>query len=531
MKKLIISLVTLLILQNTKAQKVIINWGEESKKELSFGSFVNGKGTDMVKFCFDVKRKGFMGRNSTSTPVLTRFNDKLTELNERAIEADEEGIKFNDILSIKGKIFLFTNQYDKETKATTFFCQGINITTMEPEGKVINLGTFDAFKKSSQASVGYELSKDSSKILMFGNNAYKKDENEKYYISVLDNNMNKLWSKTIELPYKDKFVSIEDHLITNNGKVGVLIKHYDQEVSRESVRKDGSKIPSYKTKMLVYDKDNVAPVEYVLDLNNKFVHTLQLVDDKDEKLVLFGLYKEKHNGYINGFFIANFDRTTKIVTTKNLNQFPEALVEQIKIDKQGTDKESDPGLSNRFKLAEVVNRANGSKDFILEYSSEIYIPPTSFYNGTIWVTSGGYWKYDYGNIIDINLQKDGKTIIARIPKMQSSRDVRIFSNFKALPYKDKLLVFYNDDDDNIDREITKKPDPLYKFNKSVFVMGVIDNTGNVSREILFRNRDNKLTTAVRECKRIDNSRIGLYAQKFGGLFAPAKDKVGIIEIQ
>ena len=519
------------LLSNVVAQKVEINWGQESKKELSFRSFVRGKGNDMIKLCFEEKRKGIFGQNSTYTPVLTRYNEKLAEQTERLIEADESGIEFNNLLSVKGKLFLFTNQYDKESKTTNYYCQPLNIETLNPDGKAISLGAFDAVKKSSQSSVGYELSNDSTKILMFGNNAYKKNENEKYYIGVLDNNMNKLWNKTIELPYKDKFVAVEDQLVTNEGKVGVLLKHYDQEISREAIKKDGSKIPSYKTKLLVYDKDNEAPVEYVLDLNNKFVHTLQLADENKESIVLFGLYKEKYNGYISGFFTATFDKNSKTVTTKNINKFPDELVEQIKIDKQGSDKEKDPGLSSAFRLSQMVERENGTRDFVLEFSSEIYVPPSTTYINGRMSTTPGYWMYNYGDIIDINLAKDGKAIIARIPKMQTSRDIRYYSNFKALINHDKLLVFYNDDDDNIDRDINKRPDPLHKFNKSVFVMGVIDKGGNVSREILYRNKDNKLTTATRVCMQIDKTRLGLYAQKLGGLFSSGKDMIGILEVK
>jgi hypothetical protein len=206
-------------------------------------------------------------------------------------------------------------------------------------------------------------------------------------------------------------------------------------------------------------------------------------------------------------------------------------VEQIRTDKQGSDKESDPGLANAFRLSAVCERANGSKDFVLEYSSEIYVPPSSYYSNGTWVTRPGYWKYDYGNLIDINLQKDGKVIIARVPKMQSSTNVRTFSNFKAITYKESLLLFYNDDDDNIDRDILKRPDPLIKFNKSVFVMATIDKAGNVTRDILFKNKDNKLTTATRECVIVDKNKIGLYAQKLGGFFTAAKDMIGILEVK
>lgn len=523
-------LMALAVATNLPAQKVTINWSEESKKEMEFRSFVNGSGSDMIKLCFDVKKRVF-GRDLYS-PVLTRFNDKLSQQTEKTIETNQDALSFNDLLSIKGKLFLFSSRYNKDSRSTSYYCQPLNIQTLDPDGSPIDMGTFEAVKRSNQSSVGYGFSKDSTKILMFGNNAYRKNENEMYYIKVLDDNMQVLWNKTISLPYKDKYVSVEDELVTNEGKVGVLIKHYDQEVTKEAIRKDGEKVPSYKTKLLVYDKDNANPSEYVLEIGNKFVHTLQLADDNISNLLLFGLYKEKNNGYITGFFTVIFDKQTNTVTTRNLNQFPQSLVEQIKIDKQGSDKESDPGLSKVFRLSDVVERENGSKDFILEYSSEVYVPSRSTYVNGVWQkTTPDYWLYNYGDIIDINLKTDGKFVIARIPKLQTSTDIRYFSNFKALSYKNKLLVFYNDDDDNIDRDIEKKPDPLHKFNKSVFVMGVIGENGEVSREILFRNKDNKLTTATRECMRIDKNRIGLYAQKLSGIFSSAKDMVGIMEIK
>lgn len=512
------------------AQKITINWSEESKKEFSFGSFVKGNDNDMIKLVFDVETSGFFRKNVKMTPILTRYDGKLNEQTERLIEVDEDDVKFDKLLNVKGKLFLFTHKYDKETKSTSFYTSAINIKTLNSEGTPVKLGTFDAQSRSSQSTAEYELSKDSSKVLMFGLAPYSKKENEKYYIGVYDNNMKKLWDKTVELPYRDKYIYILDNVVTNEGKVGVLLKHYDQEVTRESVTKDGEKVPSYKTKFLFYDKDNATPKEYILEVNNNYIHTLQVTEDNQTSLTLFGLYKQKQSGYITGYFTATIDKNTTDFKTGQLTSFPDDLVTQIKIDKQGSDKEKDPGFSNSFKLATIVTRDDNSKDYIVEYSSARLVTVTTS-NSTGGFYTYTYWEYNYGDIIDINIKADGKTTYARVPKMQVSRDIRMYSNGLYIPYKDKLLVFYNDDDDNIDRDINKKPDPLYKFNKSVFVMAEIDNKGNVNRNILFRNKDNNLTTAVRESNVFDKSRIGLYAQKLSGLFSKGKDKIGLLEIK
>lgn len=529
MKKMFIPLAGLLLSGVSYAQQVKINWGEESKTELAFGSFVNGATSEMIKLCFEEHKKAFSKK--TVTPVLARYNDKLAELNVRSFEVDDKNISFNNLLSVKGKLFLFTSQYDNDSKTTTFNSQEVNLTTLDVTGRSQNLGSFDAINKSSQSSVGYELSKDSSKVLMFGLSPASKKEMEKYYIGVYDNNMAKLWENTVTLPYKDKFITVLDRLVTNDGKVGVIIKHYDQEVSRETIIKDGEKVPSYITKLLLYDQTKAAPAEFILNVGNKFVHTVQMTDDDQNTLQLFGLYKDKYNGYISGYFLANIDKNTRQVVAKNVTAFPEDLVSLVKVDKQGSDKEKDPGLANTFRLAHVEERADGSKDYVLENTVEIYHPSYTTYSQGVAHTTPSYWEYDYGDIINIAIKRNNTNIITRIPKLQVSTNIKIYSSFKALPYNDKLVLFYNDNDDNIDKDITKRPSIHARFGKGVLMMAVIDDKGNMTRSTVFTHKDVPLTPAIRECNVLDKNRIGLYAQKIGGVFSSGKDMIGILELK
>lgn len=529
-RPLIVLLVTALSI-TSYAQQVKITWSEESKTELDYNSFVNGKGTDMIKLCFEYHGGGLFGGKRTVTPVLARYNDKLAEMNVRKYEVEENSINFNNLMSVKGRIYLFTSQYDKDSKSTSFYCQPLHIDNLNADGKIINLGSFDAINKTSQSHVGYGLSKDSSKILMFGLSPYSKKGNEKYYMAVYDQDMKKQWQNTVELPYLDKYISILGTLITNEGKVGVIIKHYDQEVTSESIKGDGSRMPSYKTKLLLYEGNNQKPAEFLLNTGDKFIHTLQLSHDKDNNLVLFGLYKNKYNGYISGYLLANINTSSKEVSIKKMDAFPTELVELIKIDRQGSDKEKDPGLGNAFRLVSVIDRDDASKDYLLEYSSEVFHPGTSYYNGKTWVNTPPYWEYNYGDVIDLSIKKNGSTVICRIPKMQTSRNVRMYSNFKAMPYKDKLLLFYNDDKDNVDRDLAKRPDDIVKFNKGVLAMAVIDSKGNLTRSVVLDHKDMKLTTCIRESCLLGNNRLGLYAQKNGGLFSAAKDMIGILEVK
>lgn len=524
MKRFFLAALAVCCLGAANAQKVKVTWGDESKSELDYNSFVNGQGSDMIKLCFESHGGGMFSKKSI-TPILVRYNDKLSEMNVRKYEVDDKNISFNNLLSVKNRLFMFTSQYDKETKSTSYYCQPLNIQNLNPDGKSINLGSFEAVNKTSQTTVGYELSKDSSKIMMFGSAPVSKKENEKYYMAVYDNTMKKLWDNTVELPYKDKYITILDQIVTNDGKVGVIIKHYDQEVSKESVRQNGERVPSYKTKFLLYEGKNPKPYEFVLNTEDKFIHTLQLTSDVNNNLQLFGLYKTKHNGYVTGFFTATVNTATKDVSLSKMNAFPTPLVEQIKIDKQGSDKEKDPGLSVQFKLDKVFERPDGSKDYLLEYFEAIYHTTTDS-RGFV---TGGYYTYKYGDIIDISLKQNGSTVIARIPKAEEAT-TKIFSNFQVLAYKDKLLLFYNDNRDNVERELEKKPDNFSNFGKSVLTMATIDSKGALTRSIILDHKEMKLTTCIKESCILDGHRIGLYALRGGGIFTSAKDMVGILEI-
>jgi len=527
MKKTILSPILFLLLTHFAiAQQTRITWGDLSKVELTFNSFVKGAGSDMIKLCLDEKKAGFFSKGKM-TPILVRYDNKLQEKNVQEFKADEDGVKLDKVLSIRGKLYIFTNRYDKDSKTTTYMCAPIDIVSLKASGRIITLGSFEAISKSKQSSVEYELSSDSTKLIMFGKAPTAKKENEKYYMGVYDENMNKLWDRTVELPYQSKFISIFDDLVTNDGKVGVIIKHYDQEVDRESIKDNGERVPAYKTKLLLYEKDVVKPYEYVLNINNKFVHSLHLTDDKASTLNLFGLYKEKYNGHVNGFFTASINLASHQIETNKMSAFPADLVELVKKDKQGSDKEKDPGFDDAFNFIQTIDRTDGSKDYILEFRQKI-LHESRDSRGY----SYSYWEYRNGDIIDISVKKDGKFVLCRIPKMQDVTNVLTYNSFKALSYNDKLIIYYNDNDDNLDRDLAKKPETMTNSRKCVFMMATVDSKGNLNRTIVFNHKEVKLTVATNECFLLDEQHLGIYAiQPGGGFFSSSKDMVGILELK
>lgn len=300
MKKttLMLWLVTLCVYAN--AQKATITWGEESKKETQFGNMIAGANGEILKLSYEVKGGGIsffgLGGEAKLTPILTRYDSKFKEIKSNTFVADEKGYRMNGFLRFKNLIYLMSNKYDKETKSTGYFAQPINVTTLNPEVTLINFGSFEArgggfLSSRVESEVKFVLSKDSSKLLVFALTPYNKKENEKYYMAVYDDNMKKLWEKTVELPYLDKYVAMFDYFVTNRGEVGVLFKHYDQEVKKESIKAEGGKVPAYKTKLLIYNSSNSKPPEMIFNLNDKYVDEIDLTTNSADNLTMFGTYK------------------------------------------------------------------------------------------------------------------------------------------------------------------------------------------------------------------------------------------------
>jgi len=531
MKKINAVIVLFTICLFAHSQKATITWGAESKKESAFGGLIMGANGEMLKLSYEYKGGGMFGGKLSVTPSITRYDTRFNEQKTNTFEVDEKGIRMNGFLRVKNLVYLMSNKFDKESKSTSYLAQPINVSTLNPEGAVISFGSFEASGGGffsggpSESTVKFVQSKDSSKLLVFALTPYNKKENEKYYMAVYDDNMKKLWEKTIELPYLDKFVVMNDYFVTNKGEVGVLFKHYDQEVKKESVKVDGERVPAYKTKLIIYNGTNTKPPELVFNVQDKFVNNIDLTTDGSDNLTMFGLYKIKESGHINGYFISTVDTKTNTVTLKKMEAFPQELLELLDEDDQASKKEKDPGLQIYFRLKDVLQRDNGSLDYVLEFYRKVE-HTTQNSRGF----SRTYYSYEYGDIVVINVTSTAKTTFVRVPKMQYTTEWWSASSFVALTYKNKLYLFYNDDKDNLERDLIKKPERCTRFGKSTFVMTTIDEKGAFTREALFSNKDMDLTNCTTLCGRLAKNKISLYAQKIDALSA-SKDMLGCLELK
>lgn len=479
-----------------QAQSFSVKWGDNSKLKYDFDDAVPVSNGKYIILKLEAKRAGMFSGTPKLTPTIVLVGPDMDQISEQEIPIEEKNAVLKGFEKYGNNIFFMYTAYESSTKTTTFYAIKIS-EKLEIISKT-TLGIFQSDSKGDQATPTYKISNDSSKVLLFVEGPDKRKENERYFIGVFNTDLKTIWSRDVEIPIQQRYVSIYDMDVTNDGKVYVAIKHYEKEVSRESVREDGDKIPSYVYKMLVYKDGTAKNDELVFNFNNQFIQGTRLINAADGSVIVAGLYKRKSNGNINGSFYVKLTGGTGEVKNPKMIEFPIELITLVDKDNYASDKSKDPGLYPNFKIRSILTRSNGSIDLVAEYYKLVISTYTD--------ARGGYsrttYNYYYGDIVNTNIDVNGKAVFTRIPKNQKMTNSNLFLGIFSFVENDKLIILYNDDEDNIERDLEKKPDDVMNFKKSVFAAATIDSKGNLSRQAIYSHRDESYITIPTNTTRI-----------------------------
>jgi len=292
-------------------------------------------------------------------------------------------------------------------------------------------------------------------------------------------------------------------------------------VTKESIKEDGEKIPSYSFKMFVYDERKSKPKELVFALGNKFIQGSKVVCDNSGEVKIAGFYKSKYNGLITGAFYTTVNEKDLAMSIPQVIPLPDDLVALIDNEGIGSTKEKDPGISRFFKIKYILKRKDESIDLVAEFFNDV-----SLYNGISKTTTTTYYS---GDILDILIRKDKKIIFTRIPKMQINFS-SYFEGFYPIVYTDKLILLYNDDKDNVEKNILEKPDKVRTFDKSILMAGIIDSAGNLTRQKIYSHVDQDYITVPESTTKISEGRY-LISAIVGNKILNLKKRFGILMVK
>ncbi len=527
----IICLILLISTSKLDAQKATIIWEKENVEKESEGELIAMDNGEYIKISYEIKPAGgFRPMDIYTATVIKKLDSNFNTIKSNKIPFKEktyfadEYFKFNNVLYRRPTSYI--------ANATA---QKINTNTLEADGEVIDLGTIETARRTGL--LGFEMpinnfleSKDKSKFLVLSVSAYDKKKKTTYTMSVYENNMKRVWDKKIELPYLDNVSVYYDCFITNEGKVGIITKQYDTEIKREDISDDYKKLPTYKTKIFLYNATDANPKEILIDVENKFVHTVDVTtEDANGNITLFGLYKTIQNGFIEGYFLSSLNINNNTASSVKKEDIPKDILQAISADLGYNEP------STRKLVYRCTHNIAGNNHYIFEFYTKEFLTP-----GVGFKVSGT--QYTYGDILDICFSKtSNKSTFIRIPKYQSAGDFISYSGFKSIAVNNKLYFFYNDNKKNIETDLTKAPENYYATRKpklivnpfklakeakkanegtsfmnqnggedGAFVMATVDESGTLKREVIIDEKQQGITPCVINSIRLNKNKISLY---------------------
>jgi hypothetical protein len=176
-----------------------------------------------------------------------------------------------------------------------------------------------------------------------------------------------------------------------------------------------------------------------------------------------------------------------------------------------------------FDLHDCIVRLDGG---VVLMAEQAYVRVSQNSPSPVNVSVAPQMQYYYNDIIVISIGPAGTMEwAAHIPKRQeTTNDEGYYSSFALAANGDKLYFLYNDHVRNL---TLTKPGRMRTFNgrKSMVMLTTIDGSGNVVREPLFSNRDQRVLTRPKIVRQMTSNVVMLYGE-FGRRYKFGKMVVG-----
>ncbi len=503
MKKAILFSLCLFMIVSAFSQKsVTAKWGATYK---TAGRLSEVIGEDKDGF-YTLRVKG--SRFGSSDMWIQRYDNQMNLKFSEELLIPKKGKKkllYEGIYILQGQLILMTSLTDKEIGKSFAFAYPISAKgIVGSKFKKLDEIAMDGRKSGS---FGFQISQDSSKFLVYHNKPYDKYNNEKFSYKVYDNSLNLVWEKEVQLPYRDKYFSIEDYIIDNTGDVYMRATIFPDKTKGEKKIKGEQ---AAKFVIVSYQHKTDQLTQFEVQLTGKWVESISYeINEATKEVVVGGFYSDDKKLKINGIFYLTMDLADGTVKTISKKAFDDSFMTEMIGEKKAAKGK---GLSSFFFDHFFVKKDGGA--YLI---AEQYYVTTSTYtdsNGNTHTRT----VYHYNDIIVVSVDKAGNIDWVRnVPKNSAAGSGYYLSyglNFNETT--NELNLFFNDNPKNIAllKENPNKVRKLGNLKKSVAILVAINEEGNISRSPLFTAKDlDKVILAPTKSSMINDTDVITYAVK------------------
>lgn len=437
-------------------------------------------------------------RNGKSI-TLQLFNKSFGKLiNQVEVPLPEELKNYSiwKFTKIKNKYFLLCHNYEK--KRATMLAYEFNTKTLSFAPNPVklldtdNIGNYSYYK--------FDISKDQTKVLIWFVGRHSKVNvskyNENISFNTYDENLQKIYSGDIEMPYRDRDMNILDCKIDYKGDIYSLISVNETNAADGENAADKNAKSNARFELLKVNQKQNDLGFIKIALESKYICQAQLIENPDKDLVITGYYSNKpaeKKGFFapdklgshsaDGIYLykAVFDESNKLrdVIT-SYTEFPLDMLisgESEKMKTKQLEKEAKGELEqNNLELREVIFNADGSMTIVGEeyfYTESMYTANNKQYTE---------YTYFYKDILIVKTDKNGKMLWhQKIKKYQSGSRKKSLSYSRCGINDNSYFIYANN---TLDPELKDKI-PEGKLKGSFLTIARLDAKGNVTKDLLY----------------------------------------------
>lgn len=452
---------------------------------------------------FSSRNKIFMERFSRDL--------KLQHSEEITLRYENKDVTLEDVLYLNSQLYLFTSYANQSHGKVYLFMQKLSDRQMRPTGSAKKIVEGPLTRNQYGRTFDFKFSADSSRLLVYNQIPSASKEPERFALHVFDRNMELQWEREVILPYPDEQFAIREYRVDEEGKVYLMGAVFEPGARNRRV--------SSHYLVLEYKPGDMAPVEWKINLENKYITDLTFRIAKNGDLICSGFYSERDALSAKGVCYFRLDALTNRVVTQTWQPFDFELragdlsnrgrQRAFEAEASGDDRKS--AELYRFNLDELVLRTDGGALLVAEqfYVEERF---NRFWDGTIQVT----YFYHFNDLVVVNIQPSGAIEWAvRIPKEQVSiDDGGYFSSYAMATVRDRLYFVFNDNGRNFDAN--NRPGQFFSFNGSqgVIALAEVRKDGSFSVSPLPLKQDGNITARPRISRQI-GSRLLLLVGEWG----------------
>jgi hypothetical protein len=413
--------------------------------------------------------------------------------------------------------------YDKKEDENTIYGKITDRKNKNIVKEKILLKT-SAKKKKNIGSQEVHLSPDNSKILIIRIPASKSFENEKVEMVMYDRNLDKIFEKELNFPYKNKSFSIEQILVTNNGNVSI-IAFWSPSKNEIKDDPDLKEQMTFKLFKVTEDDKNLEEIEI-----NEKAYSLSscrgiISNDSLNEIVYFGFYREIKKGQkkrfkfsINGIYYIKLDVNKWEISSIKFNILDENTITKILVsnsESKRTEKRAKKAAQKGLGISRMaIKGVHYDKEGSINVVGQIeYIREVCSTNPKTGVTTCQYY-YHNNQIILFQLDNLGElkqTIV--VPKEQIVLNFSAWNGHILLLNENNVNFIYNDHDFNFNtKKISKKNRNQYSFifsgrKKSRLAIVSTDEKGKLKKQPMVDSWKQNVLIYPSEYIRINNSAI------------------------